>query len=177
MADETPHFGPVQMLTVAFDESRFRGEILPELERLKDAGLVRVIDLLAVRKDRSGAVTVLTSSDLDWEEATQYGAYVGTLIGFGRDGIEGAKRGAIAGAAELADGHIFKTPDIEDLTEVVPEGTTIAVLMLEHRWALPLLEKIERANGFPLANNWVEPDDLVHLGLRGALKDSETPES
>ena len=71
-----PHvFGPVQMLTIGFEGSRFKGEILPELERLKAAGVVRIIDLLVIRKDEAGAIATLTASDLDWEEATEYGAY------------------------------------------------------------------------------------------------------
>src|SRR3954447_2278908 len=106
--DEAPAaFGQVQMLSVIFDGNRFKGEILPELERLKEAGTVRIVDLVAVRKDRQGAIARLTASDLDWEEASQYGAYVGRLIGFGAGGAEGADRGAMAGAAELVDGHLF----------------------------------------------------------------------
>src|SRR5438093_12495000 len=97
--DGTLTFGPVQMLSMAFEGNRFKGEILPELERLKLEGIVRIIDLLVVRKDSSGAVATLTATDLDWEEATEYGAYLGTLIGFGAGGVEGADRGAMARAA------------------------------------------------------------------------------
>ena len=59
--DTQPHvFGPVQMLTIGFEGSRFKGEILPELERLKAAGVVRIIDLLVIRKDEAGAIAKLT---------------------------------------------------------------------------------------------------------------------
>ena len=90
--DEPHDFGPLQMWTIAFDGNRFKGEILPELERLKREGIVRIVDLLAVRKDEAGAPFVLTASDLEWEEATQFGAYLGTLIGFGTGGPEGIER-------------------------------------------------------------------------------------
>jgi uncharacterized membrane protein len=163
-------FGPVQMLTVAFDGSQFKGEILPELERLKDAGICRIIDMLVVRKGASGSVATLTASDLEWEEATRFGAYIGTLIGFGAGGPEGADRGAIAGAAEFADGHLFDEDDIAGLTQIVPEGMSIAIVLLEHVWALPLLGAIERAEGFELSNDWVAPDRLVALGMRGGVE-------
>ena len=91
--------GPVQILVVGFGDAEFKGTIREELARLKDQDIVRLIDLIAVRKDRSGAIAVLSASDLDWEEASQYGAYVGRLIGFGAGGAEGADRGAMAGAA------------------------------------------------------------------------------
>ena len=74
-------YGPVQMLVLAFDGNRFRGEILPELERLKREGVVRVLDLLLVRKDSAGAITHLVASDLDWEEAATFGETMGTLAG------------------------------------------------------------------------------------------------
>ena len=159
--EEKHDFGPLQMWTIAFDGNRFKGEILPELDRLRREGVVRIVDLLAVRKDESGGSSVLTASDLEWEEATQFGAYLGTLIGFGAGGPEGAERGAIAGAAELADGHLFNEDDTQRLMDIVPAGSTIAILLLEHRWTLPLLHAIERADGIELRNDWVAVDKLV----------------
>jgi uncharacterized membrane protein len=159
--DEPHDFGPLQMWTIAFDGNRFKGEILPELERLKREGIVRIVDLLAVRKDEAGAPFVLTASDLEWEEATQFGAYLGTLIGFGTGGPEGANRGAIAGAAELADGHLFNADDTQRLMDIVPAGSTIAIILLEHLWTLPLLHAVERADGLELRNDWVSIERLV----------------
>jgi uncharacterized membrane protein len=161
-------FGPLQLLTVVFDGNRFKGEILPELERLKEARIVRLIDLLVVRKDRSGAITVLTASDLEWEEATQFGAYLGTIVGLGSGGVGGAERGAIAGAAELADGHLFDADDVERLKSSIPSGSTVALALIEHLWALPLLGAITRADGYELSNQWVNIDDLVEIGLAQA---------
>ena len=164
MEPRRAEFGPIQLLTVAFDGNRFKGEIMPELQRLKERGLLRILDLLAVRKDESGAVARLTATDLEWEEATQFGAYLGTLIGFGAAGSDGADRGAIAGAAELADSHLFDEHDAERLTAIVAPGMTIALLLLEHLWMLPLLQAIERADGFELKNDWVELESLVAIG-------------
>src|SRR5262249_54483925 len=97
--------GPIQLLVLAFPGSRFRCQILPALGRLKAEGIVRVIDAFAVRKDASGRTLVATASDLDWDEATAFGAYLGSLTGYAAAGAEGMEMGAIAGAAELADGH------------------------------------------------------------------------
>jgi hypothetical protein len=168
MRGDRAEFGPLQMLTVAFDGSRFRGEILPELDRLKQQGLLRVVDMLAVRKDASGGVVVLTASDLEWEEATQFGAYIGTIVGFGAGGVEGAERGAIAGAAELADGHLFDDEDRDRLISIVPPGMTIGVVLLEHLWLLPLLQAIERAEGFELKNEWIDAGMLAAIGVEAA---------
>ena len=164
--DPQPHvFGPVQMLTIGFEGSRFKGEILPELERLKDAGICRIIDMLVVRKGASGSVATLTASDLEWEEATRFGAYIGTLIGFGAGGPEGADRGAIAGAAEFADGHLFDEDDVFRVTQSLPNGMSVALLLLEHLWVGPLLEAVERAGGIELENEWFDPVRMVRAGI------------
>ena len=60
--------GPVHKLTIEFELNRFRGELLPELDRLKELGVIRIIDLLAVRKDRTGAFMVMMASDLRPDE-------------------------------------------------------------------------------------------------------------
>jgi hypothetical protein len=164
-------FGPVQMLGIAFEGNQFKGEILPELERLKTSGVVRVIDLLLVRKDATGAVGTLTASDLEWEEATRYGEYIGTLIGLGAGGVDGAERGAMAGAAELADGHVFTSDDAFRLANSIPNGMSMAIALIEHVWALPLLDAIYRAGGVELSNEWVTVDSLVALGLRESADD------
>lgn len=163
-------FGPVQLLSFGFEGNQFKGEILPELEKLKAAGVVRIIDLLLIRKGEDGAITTVTSSDLEWEEATEFGAWIGGLVGGASGGQEGAERGAIAGAAELADGHFFDEDDAFRLTSAVPNGSSVAMVLLEHRWAVPLNEAIHRARGFELDNFWVTPDELERAGLAAALE-------
>ena len=118
--------GPIQLLVIAFPGSRFKGEILPQFDRLKQEGIVRILDMLLVRKDATGNVLSATATDLDWEEATALGAYLGALTGYVEGGREGVDRGAIAGAAELADGHIFDDydmwPGIQQLVECQQEA-------------------------------------------------------
>src|SRR5262245_42636129 len=103
--------GPLHRMVVQFEENQFRGEILPELDRLKELDIIRVIDLLAVRKDGQGRLTVISSSDLGLDEAREFGSTIGSLLGLGAGGKEGAAEGAIVGAEALADGHLFDVSD------------------------------------------------------------------
>ena len=112
MGNDTTLLGPVQMLVLGFEGDHFTGEILPELRRLKDADVIRMIDLLFVRKDAQGELDVLHVSDLTPEEATEFGAIAGALIGLGADGEEGAVAGAELGAAALADGHAIGDEEV-----------------------------------------------------------------
>jgi uncharacterized membrane protein len=165
--DRMAGFGPVQMWSFVFDGNQFKGEILPELERLKKAEVIRLIDLLVVRKDSTGAVATLTASDLDWEEASSFGAMIGALLGWGAGGAEGAATGAISGAAELADGHAFGEDTRLTLTETVPPNSTAAIALVEHIWAKPLQAAIARAQGVELANDWLKIDELIARGIAG----------
>jgi uncharacterized membrane protein len=157
--------GPVQMLVVGFEDDRFTGEIREELERLKEHDVVRMIDLLLVKKNDDGEIEVVQQSDLDQNEAEEFGAIVGALVGFGAGGEEEAELGAIAGAAELEDGHVFDDDAVWYLSDAIPEGTAAAVALIEHRWAIPLRDKIARAGGVTLSDAWIHPADLVAVGL------------
>lgn len=65
--------GPVQLLVLGFSQPGFHGEILAELERLRQSDTVRVIDALAVYKDKNGELEVEHLSNLTPGEAIEFG--------------------------------------------------------------------------------------------------------
>lgn len=161
-------FGPVQMLVLEFDRTRFEGDILPELERLKEAGIIRLIDLLFVRKPEGGELEVVQRSDLTADEATTFGAIVGALVGLGTGSEEEALSASAAGAEELADGHFFGEAEVWYLADAIPEGKSAAIALIEHTWAIELRDKILRAGGATLADEWIHPADLIAIGAVAA---------
>jgi uncharacterized membrane protein len=161
-------FGPVQIMVVGFEGTEFTGEVLAELRRLKDADLVRIVDLVAVAKDASGDVAAVELSDLTDEEREEFGAIVGALIGLGMEGTEeGLEAGAAAGAA-AAEERVVAEEVVWSIADTIPPSTTAAVVLLEHRWAIPLRDAIIRAGGVPLADTWIHPEDLVAAGAAAA---------
>ncbi len=46
--------GPVQVLVVGYEQPAYTGEVLAELTRLSDAGLVRLVDVLLVARAADG---------------------------------------------------------------------------------------------------------------------------
>ena len=170
--------GPVQILTIAFDGNHFKGEILPELERLKQLGLIRLIDLLLVRKDSTGAIATLTATDLDWAELADFGGAVGELIGWGVAGAEGAQIGWLTGAADSAGGHHLDENEAFALAQMIPNDCSAAIALIEHVWEKPLQAAIKRANGHEIANSWLRADDLIRAGMTAAVPAvDEGPES
>jgi uncharacterized membrane protein len=166
-----PGLGPIEIMVVDFDGSHFRGEILPELERLKESDIVRLVDLLVVRKDRSGALAVMTATDLDMQEMLEFGAKVGSLIASGI-ATDARVEGALAGLDVVSTGHVFDEKEAQRLAAELPPGFAAAVVILEHRWAIPLREAIARADGVILSEEWLTPNRLVELGRSSPLADS-----
>jgi uncharacterized membrane protein len=158
--------GPMQLLVLGFARPDFQGEVLDELRRLRDDGTVRVIDALAVYKAVGGRVTALKESQLSGEEMAEFGALVGALIGVGA-GV-GAEAGAQAGMLRVVEqGGVFGE-ETWDALAAIPEETAAALLLLEHRWAIPLRDAIGRAHGLRLASNFISPLELVEVGLVAA---------
>jgi uncharacterized membrane protein len=166
--------GPVQLIALGFDDPDFHGEIVDELERLRETDTVRVIDALAVHKHESGEIEVAHLSNLTKEEAIELGSKVGALIGLGIEGEEGMEAGSIAGAQAAADGiDIFSEEDAWDVVEDIPPGKAAALILLEHHWAVPLRDAIARANGFRIGDAFISPFDLVAIGLLSADEAAE----
>jgi uncharacterized membrane protein len=158
--------GPVQLLVLGFSRPDFHGEIRQELQRLKDNDLVRVIDALAVQKDSQGNVAELHQSQLSDEQAAEFGAMVGALVGLGAAGEQGMRAGAELGAETVEErGGVLDDEDAWDVLAEIPNDAAAALILLEHRWAIPLRDAIARAGGFRLASEFISPLDLVSLGL------------
>jgi uncharacterized membrane protein len=168
MSKETETMGPVQLMVVGFHDGKFSGEIIEELRRLREDGIVRLVDLLFVTKSEDGEIAAIEHSDLSQEEAMAFGAVAGALVGLGADGEEGAEAGAVAGAIAAEDGAIFDESEAWYLADAIPPGDSAAIALIEHRWAIPLRESIQRAGGVSLADEWVHPEDLVAAGALAA---------
>ena len=171
--------GPVQLIVLGFNHPNFHGEVIAELERLRESDTVRVIDSLVVYKDAEGELEVEHPSNLTQEEAIEVGSKIGALIGLGIEGEEGAEAGAIAGAEEVAEAggvHVFSEEEGWDVLEDIPNDSAAALILLEHHWAVPLRDAIARAGGFRISDGFISPLDLVAIGLLSAEEAQELHE-
>ncbi|WP_203454493.1 hypothetical protein [Jiangella aurantiaca] len=163
--------GPVQLVVLGFNKPDFKGEILAEFERLRASDTVRLVDSLTVYKDSDGEVSTLEVSQLSQAEAIEFGAVVGALIGLGAGGDDGVEIGAEAGAEAGAEGlDFFSDQDAWDVLKDIPNDSAAALVLLEHRWAVPVRDAIVRAGGFPVSDGFISPLDLVAVGLLSAAE-------
>jgi uncharacterized membrane protein len=166
--------GPVQLVVLGFQHPEFHGEIVAELERLRQSDTVRVIDALAVHKDAAGDIEVMHLSNLSKDEAIELGSKVAALIGLGIEGEEGMIAGAEAGAEAAADGvSVFSDADAWDVLEEIPNDSAAALILLEHHWAVPLRDAVVRAGGSRISDGFISPLDLVEIGLLSSAEAQE----
>ena len=142
---------PVQVLVIGLDRLQFDGSVRAELDRLRDAGTVRVVDVLLVTRSEDGSFSTLpTPPGLPAET----GSVVARLLGTSEEAPLSAD-----GTGTLEDG-----PDAGwSLDGAVPPGATAAVALVEHLWAEPLRAAIRAAGGSPLGETWLAEEDLERL--------------
>ena len=75
--------GPIQILVIGFDNFEATGQIMAELRRVRKRGVIRLVDLLFVEKDRRGNITSsMHATDLSEAERERLGAVAGGIDGF-----------------------------------------------------------------------------------------------
>jgi hypothetical protein len=113
--------GPVEYLILGFPGNNFTGQIVPELAKLIDSGLVRIIDLTFITKDADGNVEVL-----EYDAVEELAAFAGL------DGEVGG---------------ILTEEDVAHAALSLEPNTSAALLIWEDTWAAPFAAAVRNANG------------------------------
>ena len=143
--------GPVQVLVVGVDHPNFSGLVLSEFARLREAGIVRLLDVLLVQRLEDGSFDTIAAP-----------AELGTASGTLAAAVLGHPDGAAGATADNASGDAAE-PSSWSLADVVPAGSVAAVALIEHIWAAPLLSAVQRSGGIPLGETWLAADDIATL--------------
>ena len=128
--------GPVEFLVVVFEGNKFKGEIIPSLNALTDAGLVRIIDLAVIIKNAVGDVMIYESSELQGEVAEAFAQWDGELTG------------------------LLSEEDLRIAAEELDNNSTAAAMLFENVWAKQFAQAVRNAGGEVLLNMRV-PHDVV----------------
>jgi len=119
---------------VAFEGNRFTGEIISELRAAQEKGIIRVIDLLVIKKDEQSNVMAMELSDLSEEEARPFGFLAGKLL------------------------DIFEPDDVEVTASQMPNNSAAGLLLIEDTWAIPLKQAILNAGAVARTGGLVAPE-------------------
>jgi len=152
--------GPTEYLIIGFEGNQFNGEIMAEIRRLSDEKTIRILDLLVVTREESGELISMEMSDLP--ELREH-----------------------ADKLDHDMGQWFSQDDVEQIGELIPASSTVAMVLVEFLWAKPLGDAIARANGRLLAETNVprelmdEVESLIGAGTRSDINriipDNATP--
>jgi hypothetical protein len=137
MNENIDELGPVDWIVVEFPGSKFNGEIAPALKDLVDRDIVRVLDLLILRKDDDGGLEAFELSDLD----------------------EGEIGGLRSYETELA--MLLSAEDVESIAAAVEPGSSAAVLVWENTWAAPFASAVRRSGGQLVASGRIPIQALL----------------
>ena len=137
MTESIDELGPVDYLVVEFPGSNFTGEIMPEMVDLVQRGVVRVLELVVIRKADDGSYEALEFDDLS-------------------DDVFGEVREAERNLANL-----LSEDDVAAVVEALEPGSTAGLLIYENLWAAPFASAVRRAGGQVVAGGRIPTQQLL----------------
>jgi len=146
MTQELDELGPIDYLVAEFPGSKFTGEAFPLLVDLVDRGLIRIIDLLLVKKEMDGTMVGMAVADFDSDGELDLAIF------------EGASSGLLG------------QDDIDEAGNALEPGNSAAILVWENRWAAPFAAALRRSGGQLVASGRIPVQDLLD-----ALDEVEEP--
>jgi hypothetical protein len=135
--DDVDELGPVDWIVVEFPGSKFNGQIAPALLDLVERDLIRVLDLLVLKKDADGSLEAFELSDLDQGEIGDLRTY----------------------ESELA--MLLSEEDVTSLAAAIEPGSSAGVLVWENTWAAPFASAVRRSGGQLVASGRVPIQALL----------------
>jgi hypothetical protein len=139
--------GPIDYLVVEFPGNRMTGEGLPLLVDLVDRGIIRILDLVFIRKDADGSISGLTLADLDSDGKLDLAVF------------EGASSG------------LLDSGDVQDAASVLEPNTSAGILVYENVWAAPFAAALRRGGGQLVASGRI-PIQAALAALDAAAVDA-----
>jgi len=135
--DAVDELGPVDWIVVEFPGSRFNGQIVPALVDLVQRDLVRVLDLLVLKKDDDGTLEAFELSNLDDKEVGELRSY----------------------ESELA--MLLSEEDVTSLAAAIEPGSSAGVVVWENTWAAPFASAVRRSGGQLVASGRIPTQALL----------------
>jgi hypothetical protein len=143
--------GPIDYLAVELPSERMKGEGLAALVDLVDRGIIRLLDMRAVRREADGTFTAIAITDLDHD---------GTLDLAIFEGVESG---------------LLDNDDLGQAAELIEPGKVVALMVYENTWAVPFVAAMRRADAELIASGRIPADEVE--AMLDALEAEETEPS
>ena len=136
-ATELDQMGPIDYLVVEFPGNQMSGEALPLLVDLVDRRIIRILDLVFIRKESDGTVTTLSAVDLNRMHLIEAALF------------EGASSGLLG------------AEDLDEAANALEPGSAAGVLVYENRWAAPFAAALRHSGAQLVADGRIAIQDLL----------------
>jgi dihydroorotase-like cyclic amidohydrolase len=130
-------YGPIDFVLIEFPGDRLTGAAADALLDLVDRGIVRIYDLVAIRKDADGTFSGIDISDLSAD----------TLGGF--RAFSGARSGLLG------------EDDLAQAADAMKPGSAAALIVYENTWAIPFVAAAREAGGEVVASARIPAQDVM----------------
>ena len=137
MTDNLDELGPIDYLVVEFPGSRMTGEGLPMLVDLVDRGIIRILDLVFVKKEADGALTGLELTDFDADGRLDLAVFQGVSSG------------------------LLDAEDLNEAGGILEPGSSAGILVYENVWAAPFAQALRRGGGQLVASGRIPVQALL----------------
>jgi len=137
MSNDIDELGPVDYMVVEFPGSKFNGEMAPALVDLVDRDIIRILDILILKKDIDGTIEGHEISDVDQSET-------GDLRGL---------------ETELA--MLLSEEDVLSVAAAIEPGSSAAVLVWENTWAAPFASAVRQSGGQLVASGRIPIQQIL----------------
>ena len=136
-AVELEEMGPVDYLVIEFPAGYPTGENLPLLLDLVDRGLIRILDLVLVKREFDGSMSLLALADADGDGEWDYSVFEGVSTG------------------------VLGQDDIDEAGQALEPGHSAAILVYENTWAAPLAVALRRSGAQMVASGRIPVQALL----------------
>ena len=129
-------FGPIEMLMIRFPGTEIGGDLAPALTELVEDGLIRIVDLLFIRKDAEGNVSVYELGDLLPDVAGTYAPLLNDVT------------------------ELLNEDDAYDMASSLENDASAGIMLFENVWATRFAQAVRAARGEVLLNERI-PGNVI----------------
>jgi hypothetical protein len=148
--DDVNEMGPIDYLVVEFPGNQMTGEGFPLLLDLVDRGVIKILDLVFVRKETDGSVAAMQIADLDGDGELDLAVFEGVSSG------------------------LLDAEDLDEAGSVLEPGSSAGILVYENVWAAPFASALRRGGGQLVASGRIPVQALLaSLDLAEADRDRQ----